>query len=65
MVDRPARLAIAGTLLHHRSVVAEKAQEVTTAMVDVPGIVNLKLFRTLGQPNLELTVERREAARSA
>ncbi|HEY4882543.1 MAG TPA: CusA/CzcA family heavy metal efflux RND transporter [Myxococcales bacterium] len=41
----------------------QKAQEVAAAMADVPGIVDLKLFRTLGQPNLEFTIDRREAAR--
>jgi len=41
----------------------QKAQEVAAAMADVPGTVDLKLFRTLGQPNLEFTIDRREAAR--
>ena len=41
----------------------EKGQEVTAAMAGIPGIADLKLFRAIGQPNLNFTIDRRQAAR--
>src|ERR1039457_235944 len=41
----------------------EKGDEVTAAMAHVPGLVDLKFFHTLGQPNLNFTIDRRQAAR--
>jgi len=41
----------------------EKGEEVVTAMATVPGLKDLKLFHTLGQPNLDFTIDRRQAAR--
>jgi cobalt-zinc-cadmium resistance protein CzcA len=32
-------------------------------MSGIPGIADLKLFRTMGQPNLDFTIDRRQAAR--
>ncbi|HXJ78298.1 MAG TPA: CusA/CzcA family heavy metal efflux RND transporter [Candidatus Methylomirabilis sp.] len=45
------------------NVLDEKGQEVTAAMAGIPGITDLKLFRTMGQPNLDFTIDRRQAAR--
>jgi cobalt-zinc-cadmium resistance protein CzcA len=44
-------------------VLDEKGQEITAAMAAVPGIADLKLFRAIGQPNLNFTIDRRQAAR--
>jgi heavy metal efflux system protein len=41
----------------------EKGEEVIAAMAHVPGIEDLKLFHTLGQPNLNFVIDRRMAAR--
>jgi cobalt-zinc-cadmium resistance protein CzcA len=41
----------------------EKGAEVVEAMRPIPGVVDLGLFRMLGQPNLNLTVDRDAAAR--
>jgi cobalt-zinc-cadmium resistance protein CzcA len=41
----------------------EKGDEVVAAMRDVPGIMDLKMFHTLGQPNLDFTIDRKVAAR--
>jgi heavy metal efflux system protein len=41
----------------------KKAQEITTAMQNVPGVSDLGIFRIIGQPNLNLTVDRAAAAR--
>jgi cobalt-zinc-cadmium resistance protein CzcA len=40
-----------------------KGEEVVTAMSAVPGMHDVKLLRDFGQPNLDLTVDRRQAAR--
>ncbi|HEY9126077.1 MAG TPA: efflux RND transporter permease subunit, partial [Acidobacteriaceae bacterium] len=40
-----------------------KAQEITNAMQDIPGVRDLGIFRIIGQPNLNLTVDREAAAR--
>ncbi len=44
-------------------VLEEKGDEVVGVMRHIPGIEDLGLFRVLGQPNLNLTVDRQQAAR--
>jgi cobalt-zinc-cadmium resistance protein CzcA len=44
-------------------VLDQKGEEVTAAMAGIPGITDLKLFRAMGQPNLNFTIDRRQAAR--
>jgi cobalt-zinc-cadmium resistance protein CzcA len=41
----------------------ETGDEVAAAMAHVPGLADLKFFHTLGQPNLNFTLDRRQAAR--
>ena len=41
----------------------QKAEDVVDAMRDIRGIEDLGIFRVLGQPNLEFTVNRDQAAR--
>jgi cobalt-zinc-cadmium resistance protein CzcA len=41
----------------------DKGDEVTAAMARVPGLKDLKFFHTLGQPNLNFTIDRMQAAR--
>ena len=41
----------------------EKGEQMTAIMAHIPGITDLGLFRELGQPNLNFTVDRRAAAR--
>ena len=41
----------------------EKGEEVTKVLAPIPGMENVKLLRDFGQPNLDLTVDRRAAAR--
>jgi cobalt-zinc-cadmium resistance protein CzcA len=41
----------------------EKGEEVTTVMAAIPGMHDIKLLRDFGQPNLDLTIDRRKAAR--
>ncbi len=41
----------------------EKGDEIVSVMRKVPGIEDLGLFRVLGQPNLNITVDRQQAAR--
>jgi heavy metal efflux system protein len=41
----------------------EKGAEVVEAMQPIPGVADLGMFRMLGQPNLNLTVDRDAAAR--
>jgi heavy metal efflux system protein len=41
----------------------EKGEEVTAVMSDIPGMHDVKLLRDFGQPNLDITVDRRQAAR--
>jgi heavy metal efflux system protein len=41
----------------------DKGEQVANAMRDIPGITDLKLFRVMGQPNLNFTVDRQKAAR--
>ena len=40
-----------------------KGEEVTTIMAAIPGMHDVKLLRDFGQPNLDLTVDRKAAAR--
>jgi cobalt-zinc-cadmium resistance protein CzcA len=40
-----------------------KGEEVSTVIAGVPGLHDVKLLRDFGQPNLNLTVDRRQAAR--
>jgi len=41
----------------------EKGEQIMTQMATVPGIKDLGLFRDMGQPNLDFTVDREAAAR--
>ena len=41
----------------------QKGEEVTAILEKIPGMENVKLLRDFGQPNLNLTVDRRQAAR--
>jgi cobalt-zinc-cadmium resistance protein CzcA len=44
-------------------VLEQKGEEVTTVMSAIPGMHDVKLLRDFGQPNLDLTIDRRMAAR--
>jgi cobalt-zinc-cadmium resistance protein CzcA len=44
-------------------VLEDKADQIVAVMKQVPGIEDLGVFRVLGQPNLNVTVDRRQAAR--
>jgi len=44
-------------------VLEEKGEEVTTVISAIPGMQNVKLLRDFGQPNLNLSIDRRQAAR--
>ncbi len=44
-------------------VLEQKGEEVTTVMSGIPGMHDVKLLRDFGQPNLDLTIDRRQAAR--
>ena len=41
----------------------QKGEEVTTALSGIDGMHDVKLLRDFGQPNLDLTIDRRQAAR--
>src|ERR1700674_4959656 len=41
----------------------QKGEEVTAVMSNIPGMHDVKLLRDFGQPNLNLTIDRRQAAR--
>ncbi len=41
----------------------EKGEEVSAVMKGIPGLNDVKVLRDFGQPNLNLTVDRRQAAR--
>jgi cobalt-zinc-cadmium resistance protein CzcA len=43
--------------------IEQKGEEVIAIMQLVPGIKDVKLYRVIGQPNLNFTVDRRQAAR--
>jgi cobalt-zinc-cadmium resistance protein CzcA len=44
-------------------VLEDKGEEIAAAMVAVPGVEDLGLFRDMGQPNLNFTIDRQAAAR--
>jgi cobalt-zinc-cadmium resistance protein CzcA len=44
-------------------VLEQKGEEVTTLMSGIPGMHDVKLLRDFGQPNLDLTIDRKQAAR--
>ena len=44
-------------------VLEHKGEEVTTLMSGIAGMHDVKLLRDFGQPNLDLTIDRRQAAR--
>jgi len=44
-------------------ILEDKATEITEVMQKIPGIQDLGVFRVLGQPNLNITVDRQAAAR--
>jgi cobalt-zinc-cadmium resistance protein CzcA len=44
-------------------ILEEKGEEVSTVMEGVPGLQDVKLLRDFGQPNLNLTIDRMQAAR--
>jgi cobalt-zinc-cadmium resistance protein CzcA len=41
----------------------QKGEEVSAVMAGVPGVQDVKLLRDFGQPNLNITIDRRQAAR--
>ena len=41
----------------------QKGEEVTAVMSGIPGMHDVKLLRDFGQPNLDITIDRRQAAR--
>jgi cobalt-zinc-cadmium resistance protein CzcA len=41
----------------------EKGEQIVSLMQQIPGIQDLGLFRLIGQPNLNLTIDRQQAAR--
>jgi cobalt-zinc-cadmium resistance protein CzcA len=41
----------------------QKGEEVTAVMAAIPGMHDVKLLRDFGQPNLDLTIDRKQAAR--
>jgi cobalt-zinc-cadmium resistance protein CzcA len=41
----------------------QKGEEVSAVMESIPGLRDVKLLRDFGQPNLDLTIDRRQAAR--
>jgi heavy metal efflux system protein len=41
----------------------QKGEEVTTVLSAIPGMHDVKLLRDFGQPNLDITIDRRQAAR--
>ncbi len=44
-------------------VLEEKGEEITAIMAHISGVKDLGLFRELGQPNLNFSIDRRQAAR--
>ena len=57
---RAARAKIFGSDL---KVLEEKGEQITAIMARIPGIKDVRLFRELGQPNLDFSIDRRQAAR--
>jgi cobalt-zinc-cadmium resistance protein CzcA len=41
----------------------QKGEEVTSVLSSIPGMHDVKLLRDFGQPNLDITIDRRQAAR--
>ncbi|HKI11895.1 MAG TPA: CusA/CzcA family heavy metal efflux RND transporter [Candidatus Acidoferrum sp.] len=44
-------------------ILEQKGEEVVTVMSGIPGMHDVKLLRDFGQPNLDITIDRRQAAR--
>jgi cobalt-zinc-cadmium resistance protein CzcA len=44
-------------------ILEQKGEEVSAVMESIPGLRDVKLLRDFGQPNLDLTIDRRQAAR--
>ncbi len=44
-------------------VLEDKGEQITSIMARIPGVKDLGLFRELGQPNLNFSIDRRQAAR--
>ena len=44
-------------------ILEQKGEEVTTVMERIPGMHDVKLLRDFGQPNLDITIDRTQAAR--
>jgi cobalt-zinc-cadmium resistance protein CzcA len=44
-------------------ILEEKGEEVVAVMSGIPGMHDVKLLRDFGQPNLDITIDRRQAAR--
>jgi cobalt-zinc-cadmium resistance protein CzcA len=44
-------------------ILEQKGEEVTVVMSAIPGMHDVKLLRDFGQPNLDLTIDRQQAAR--
>jgi len=44
-------------------ILEKKGEEVIAVMQRIPGITDVKLYRVMGQPNLNFTVDRQQAAR--
>jgi heavy metal efflux system protein len=44
-------------------ILEQKGEEVTAVMARIPGMHDVKLLRNFGQPNLDITIDRRQAAR--
>ena len=62
---KPIRTPVSYTHLdvYKRQVLEEKGDEIVNVMRHVSGIEDLGLFRVLGQPNLNIIVDRKQAAR--
>src|ERR1700738_2533165 len=45
------------------NVLEAKGQEVVAIMAGIQGMRDVKLFRVIGQPNLDFTIDRKQAAR--
>src|ERR1019366_7714967 len=44
-------------------ILEQKGEEVTNVLSVIPGMHDVKLLRDFGQPNLDITIDRRQAAR--
>jgi heavy metal efflux system protein len=61
--DRHQGFAGAQDFRRRPEVLEQKGEEVTAVMSGIPGMHDVKLLRDFGQPNLDLTIDRRQAAR--